>query len=266
MPARLTRCLRHFWGVLVVAALAAGGMLLGVAAAVAAEPAEAVSPSELETVDLFAGLEAGRIEAKLIPRDSTEVNLLVTNKTDRPIAVVLPATFAGVPVLGQFFDPQFGQRQQQPQPLGIANNQPWPFNAPANFRRNLAPLWNIAPEQVGRITLPAVCLEHGLPNPRPKFAYEVKPLDEATEKEGVEEVLGMLGRGEVGRRAAQLAVWHLNNDMSWGQLAGLRRKASIGSLPLFGRSELDAARKAAERAVEQARQPRGPAAEHSAAR
>lgn len=215
----------------------------------AARPAAAaVSPSEVEQVGLFEAAASGRVEVKVVAKDSTEVCLMVTNKTDRPLGVVLPAAFAAVPALAQFAWPGQNQpaAQQAPQPLAVANRQAWPPGALANVPPNPGPLWNIAPEKVGRVVLPAVCLEYGRPNPRAKFAYEVRPLEEVTARPGVARLVEMLGRGEIGQRAAQLAAWHLNNDMSWARLAGLRQRASIGTLPLFARADLDAARRAVE--------------------
>ena len=228
--------------------------------AAAADSESVVSPSEVAVVDLFAGIESGRIEARLIARDSTRCNLLVTNKTDQPISVALPASFAGVPVLAQFFDPQAQQQQQRPQALGLSrpprqNNQ-WP---------DFGPMFNIAPEKVARVELAAVCLEYGKPDPQPKHAYELKPLHEVTQTEGIAEICEMLGRGEITQRAAQLAAWHLNNDMSWARLTGMRRRASIGTVAVFGRTDLQAARKAAEQAVALAQERHSPSLNQSAA-
>ena len=54
-----------------------------------------------ESVDMFAAIEKGDIEVKLIPKDSTECRVTIKNKTKKPLNVKLPEAFAGVPVLGQ---------------------------------------------------------------------------------------------------------------------------------------------------------------------
>ena len=46
-------------------------------------------------------MEKGQIAVKLIPKDSTQCRVLIENKTDKPLTVKLPETFAGVPVLAQ---------------------------------------------------------------------------------------------------------------------------------------------------------------------
>ena len=68
---------------------------VGLAIAVAALPAVLVaadrtrdrrdSATPSETVEMFAGMEKGDIEVQLIPKDSTQCNVLIKNKTDKPL-------------------------------------------------------------------------------------------------------------------------------------------------------------------------------------
>jgi len=53
------------------------------------------------SVDLFDGMDRGDVEVVFIPLGAEKANLLVTNKTDKPLFVRLPDAFAGVPVLAQ---------------------------------------------------------------------------------------------------------------------------------------------------------------------
>lgn len=230
-----------------------------------------------ETVELFAGIEQGKLEVKLIPRDSTQCRVLIANKTDKPLNVSLPGAFAGVPVLAQR-QLQPGNLQQgtpgatsnAPQQLGIGNqfgnnqrigNQGNPlFNmgGPGNNRMpqrgrmqpNFAP-FNVAPENVAQLRLASVCLEYGKPNPRPKMSYTIQPIQSATEKPEVEALCQMLGRGQVSQRAAQAAAWHLANAMSWDRLRRLRREFAMGRItePFFTSRELAEGKKAAEAAI-----------------
>jgi len=123
------------------------------------------------------------------------------------------------------------------------------------------PLFNIAPERVGKVKLPAVCLDHGKPDPTPqsKYKYEVKPLESVTDKEGVAEVCVMLSHGEVTQQIAQLAAWHLNNDLSWEKLAKVRQRGGLfGPTPTYSKAELQAAKKTAEKAVKLAQERKQP--------
>ena len=60
----------------------------------------------------------------------------------------------------------------------------------------------------------------------------------------------MLGRGQINQRTAQLAAWHLNNDLSWKKLAGMQEKAALGTVARYTDKELQAAKKGAESAAE----------------
>ena len=229
-----------------------------------------------ELVDVFSGIETGQIEVQLIARDSARANLLVKNRTEQPLSVVLPQAFAGVPVAAQFqgpgFDPLNGQANDRrvPQNLGLVpNRNNWPPGGPMNlpgpnFRnrnfpgQNMPPgFWfNVAPEKVGKLKLAGVCLEYGKPDPRPKFKYQIEPIQSATDKPEVAELCAMLGRGEIGQRAAQLAAWHLNNEVSWQKLESRRTKLAVGTRPTYTRRELEAGKQAAQRATKLAKQRR----------
>jgi hypothetical protein len=223
-----------------------------------------------ETVELFAGMADGKLEAKVVAKDATECRLMVTNKSNQPLNISLPEALAAAPVLAQFNFPgnrnqgqmpfnqnqnqmPFGQNQgnnpgqagQLPQILGLAMPPSSRQNAP------IGAMFNVAPEKVLSVKLSAVCLEHGKPEPKPQVAYEIKPLEEVTKNPGVRELCGMLARGEVSREAAQAAAWHLNNDMSWDALKKERIKIVFAgtSEPTFTKCQLDEGRKAAEKAL-----------------
>jgi hypothetical protein len=52
----------------------------------------------------------------------------------------------------------------------------------------------------------------------------------------------MFGNGQINQRAAQAAAWHLNNGMTWQQLAAKRRSHLNGtSQPYFSPEEIQAA-------------------------
>jgi hypothetical protein len=101
---------------------------------------------------------------------------------------------------------------------------------------------NVAPEKVGRYNVATVCLEHGKTEPRESMHYQIKPLDAVTTKLGVQQLCQMLGSGQLDQRAAQAAAWHLNNGMTWQQLATKQiRHANGTSEPYFSQGELQLA-------------------------
>ena len=236
---------------------------------------ERIDPDS-ETVELFAGIQQGQLEAKLIVAKSSKCRVMIKNLTDRPLNVQLPGAFAGVPVLAQqgIFGDDFGNMNQNnapqqvggafPQNNGMNNNNNnmnnnffnipnIPNNAGGNNRRQnpgFGPLFNIAPEQVGKFKLECVCLEHGKPSPGPRIPYEIKPIESVTQKAEVAVVCAMLGRGQISQKTAQAAAWHFNNGLTWKQLHTKQKSFAMGRIqePYFTGRELAAAKKAAERA------------------
>ena len=57
--------------------------------------------SVVEATDLLAAETQGLVAVKYIPNDSRSAQIVITNRTQRPVTLRLPAAFAGVPVLAQ---------------------------------------------------------------------------------------------------------------------------------------------------------------------
>ena len=214
-----------------------------------------------ETVEMFAAIEAEQIEVKLIPKDSTECRVMIRNKTEQPLNVKLPAAFAGVPVLAQFGGGRggggrggggFGGGGGQ----GIGGG----FGGGGGGRGGGGfggggGQFNVAPEKVGQFKVTTVCLEHGKKEPRPAMKYEIQPIESFTDKPAVHQLCRLLGLGKVEQRAAQVAAWHLNSEMSLQELAAKRLRFANGtSRPYFAPGELHAGATAAAVSVRLAEQ------------
>jgi hypothetical protein len=192
--------------------------------------------AKAKCVHLHEAIENKLLWAKYVPRDDTGGRIILRNLTGLPLSVQLPEALAVVPVLAQF-----GPQPDAPQ-VGGAANEP-------------QAIFNIAPEQVRRIDVPAVCLEHGKPNPRPTVHYEIRPLSSVTDKPEVRELLKMLGKaGPKKQKQFQAAVWHVTDDRSWKQLAAERIKRLGGRSPevRFSRRDLAAAKKLLAKAKKRA--------------
>jgi len=218
-----------------------------------------------KTVEMFEAIKGGQIGVKLIAKDSTECRVLIENKTKQPLNVKLPEAFAGVPVLAQAVAPGLGGGNIG----GGRANRSWGGGGqgfgggfggmgmggmggmgmgggmwnvpPEKVGQNAAAMFNVPPEKVGKFKVTTVCLEHGKPEPRPAMKYEIKPIEQFTDKKEVHELCRMLGSGRLNQRAAQVAAWHLNNNMSWQELAAKRLRFANGtSRPYFAPQELRA--------------------------
>jgi len=174
-----------------------------------------------EEVEMFAGVKAGQIEVKYIPKNDREGNLLITNKTNKPLNVKLPEAFAARPVLAQFggqqgggFGAGGGGGGGQGQVGGGLGGGGGGFGGQGG-----GGFMNIAPEKVGKAKAICVCAEHGKPDPTPHMAYEIMPVEQYTSDPELQEFAKLFGSGQLDQRAAQATAWHIANDMSWEELA-----------------------------------------------
>ena len=224
----------------------------------AAEKAQGDQPQTV--VDLFAGIQKGQIEAKLVAKDFTQCRLMVTNKTDAPISVRLPDVFAGVPVLAQLGmnapglnnnQPNSNNRNQKaPQSLGLTSPLGNMLNGINGNNPGGQHAFNIPPEKVEKIKLKAVCLDHGKPAPTHTTSFELKAFESVVQQPEVYEICRMMGQETVSQRVAQAAVWHLVNNLSWKDMALSGLKALFGpDAGHFTAAEIQAAQRVLKQAT-----------------
>ena len=236
--------------------------------------AERVSRSETplepaRQVEFFAAIEAGELEVTFIPADATVANVLIKNKTDRPLSIKLPETFAGVPVLAQFGGMggmggmggggMGGMGQGMGGGMGgMGGMGGGGMGGMGGMGGGGGGFFSVPPAKTSKIKVPCVCLEHGKPDPTPRMSYRIIPLEKFNANPQVAEICRMLGRGEVPQNAAQAATWRLTDGLSWQELANKNRVElrSVGyaerffrpqELMLAVRIQEEAARRARER-------------------
>jgi hypothetical protein len=223
----------------------------------AAEAKTAIRPDTVqqEVVNLFAAMEDGLVDAKFVARSSSKGRLVLKNRTSAPLNVQLPEAFVGVPVLAQGFGGGGGgfgggggggggQQSVGGGGGGMGGGGMGGGGMGGGGQ------FNIAPEKVGRIDLPLLCLDHGLRDPSASTPYEIRPIEQHVDRPAVIEVVKAFARGELPRSAAQAAVWHLNNDVSWQQLAAKLTGTARNLVrnPYFSPQEIRAAMAIANRA------------------
>ena len=209
--------------------------------------------------EFFAAMDAGKIDVKFIPRDATQANVLVKNLTDKPLNIQLPAAFAGVPVLGQGFGGGMGGGGMggggmggggmggggggQGMGGGMGGGGMGGGGMGGGGMGGGGGFMRIPPERMKKITATTVCLEHGKPDPNPKMAYKIVPLEQFTKNPEVRVVCEALGNKLITQNTAQAAAWHLMDKMSWQELAQKNRVESkyTGNIPWFNRLELQTA-------------------------
>lgn len=203
-----------------------------------------------QPIDLFAAREAKLVEVKFIAKNDREARLIVTNKTDKPVKIQMPEAWVGVPILAQNFGGGGGGFGGGGGGFGGGGggNQSLGGGGMGGMGGGMGGMggggaFSVPPDKSAKVDLNCLCLEHGKPIPSSSNKYEIQPVDVKVDRPEVVELLKAYGRGELDASAAQAAVWHLNNDLSWQELAtkltGTRRNTIRH--PYFSRPQLQAA-------------------------
>ena len=242
-------------------------LLVGVATSEAAtkRPAKAKA-STAEKVDMFAAMESGDIEVRVIAKDSTTGNVLIKNKSNKPLRIALPEAFVGVPVAAQFggmgmggmggggmggmgggMGGMGGGMGGMGGMQGMGGGMGGMGGGMGGMGGGMGGMgggmggggmgggggfFDVEPEKVGKLKLNIMCLDHGKKDPTPRIAYELRPVDANVSDPKVAELIKMLGRGEIDQRGAQAAIWNMKNGLSWQELA-----VKVGAKHLNGTTE-----------------------------
>jgi hypothetical protein len=199
--------------------------------ALGASPSKKAAAPPADAVDLFAAMESGDIEVKVIPKDSKGGNITVKNNTDKPLTIKMPAAFAGVPVLAQLCPGGgFGGC-----PGGVGGgggggggNQGFGGGGMMGGMGGggmmggmggMGGMFNVAPEKVAKIKFGAVCLDHGKEDPSPHVEYKLVPIDSYAKDPAITEVIKLMVRGKLDQHSAQAAAWHLQNGLTWEEMS-----------------------------------------------
>ncbi|MDR1962946.1 MAG: hypothetical protein LBQ50_04130 [Planctomycetaceae bacterium] len=215
---------------------------------VAAQPdAQSKVPTE---IGFFDAVKQNLIEAKITTKNSMEGRVTVKNKSGAPLRVNLPETFAAVP-LGQFDDfgmgggGEGGGRSGRSGRSGGGGGGGGAQTTGGGFGGMSGGGgmggWSIPPEKIIRQDVQMVCLEYGKREPARHMNYELRPLDSVTNKPEVHALCHLVGNGAVNQDAAQAAVWHYNNGLSWEELANKQHKPRVDSfneVPYFSREQM----------------------------
>jgi hypothetical protein len=218
--------------------------------ALSAEPSKGHKPvitaaktdESLEHVDVFAGIEQGILDVKLIPQDALGGNILIENKGAKPLNVDFPPAFIGKQVLKQVPGQQpnngnglsglanatgqsGGGSQIQGGGLGQGNGSNGApggnpgFGAPGNRNGNGNGFFSVPTDRIVRVAYRSVCLEHGKPDPSPRMTYRLGKVEDFSDDPVLGEILKIVANGEHDPQAGQAAAWHVANKMSWKKLS-----------------------------------------------
>ncbi|MEI8382348.1 MAG: hypothetical protein WCJ09_19610 [Planctomycetota bacterium] len=234
---------------------------------------------EAPVVDLFEGKEQGQFDVRLVAMNAHEGRIFITNKTDKPLSVSVPAGLVGVQVHPQILNQQPGgvgnffgngqqnqqQGQQQNQSVG-GNAGPMNGNATGfpnqNGIQNGFPngqnqgnglnFFSIPPEKTVQLAFHSVCLNYGRREPNAALKYELVKADSLTTDPVLLQLLEDYSP-RTNREAQQAAAWHVANGLSWDKIAQLKDEKVPGDpRPLFTAQQIQAGRTLAEQAQKKA--------------
>ncbi len=229
--------------------------------------ASAPAASPAQSAELFAAEAEGLVAVRYIPNDSRSAQVIITNKTSKPLSLRLPAAFAGVPVLAQM-----GMGGGAAAGFGAGGIGAGPqatggglggqgMNGMGGGGAGAAGggAFSIPPQKARVLRVTTVCLEHGKPEPSSRHPYKLAAVESFSTDPKLAAVLESLGRGELSQKVAQAAAWSISNGMSWEQLAAekIDHAGGVPDEPYFTPAELMAAQRVVAIATQQAaaRQP-----------
>ena len=224
---------------ILITAVLAAGLIANTGLAKGPNKNETKSP-EPEAVDIFDAMDQDLVEVKFIAKDSTKGRLILTNKTQEEVNILVPEAFAGVPVARQQFGGGGGgggQGGQQSVGGGGGGGRGGGGGGRGGGR------FNIAPEKITRVDVPLLCLDHGLRDPSSNKPYEIRPIEDVVDSPALIEIIKAYSNGQLPYGASQAATWHINSKVSWidlaSKLTGTVRQ--IVREPYFSSNEIQAA-------------------------
>ena len=214
-----------------------------------------------ESIDLFEGMENGKLEVRFLPKDATLATIVINNKTDKPLDIRLPDAFGGVPVLAQGMGMGgmggmgmggmggmgggmggmggmgggmggMGGGQGMGGGMGGMGGGMGGLGGMGGMGgggmggMGMGGMMRVEADKAAKLKVPTVCLEHGKKDPNPRMKYKLVRLDEVNPDPRVRELCKLLGTGKLPQNTAQAAAWHIANGLTWEQLAHKDRVVS----------------------------------------
>ncbi len=207
--------------------------------------AKVLGSDDVTPVDLFDAIDQGLVDVKFVARSSSKGRLVMTNKTKEPVSVLVPEAFAGVPVLHQFGGGGGGGQGGGGGGGQCVGGGGGGGRGGGGGGRGGGGggAFSIAPEKIGRLDVPLLCLDHGLRDPSSSKPYEIRPIEDVVSSPALIAIVKAYANGELPAGASQAATWHLNSQVSWSDLAskltGTTR--SMVRNPYFSRTEMQTA-------------------------
>ena len=202
-----------------------------------------------ESMDLFDAMQQGVVDARFVARNSQKGRIIMENKTGNPLLIEIPDAFIGVPMAqmggmgGGMGGGGMGGGQQSVGGGGGGGGRGGGRGGGGGGRGRGGGGFNIPPERIVRVDVPLLCLDHGLKEPSSSKPYAIRPIENFIKDPALIEIVAAYAGGDLPPGAAQAAVWNVNSEVSWDELATklTGTKRNINRAPYFSRDEIQGA-------------------------
>jgi hypothetical protein len=212
-----------------------------------------------ERVELFSGMDDGRLETKLVANDSKGGFVFITNNTDQTLTVDLPKSFVAVQVLkqlgggmgmGGMGNGGMGGMGGMGGGMGGMGGGGMGGGGMQNMGGGMGGggmggmggggmggmggggmggmggggmggggFFSIPAERTLKVPFTSACLNHGKAEPNPSAQYRIVRVSDYTKDPVLAELITMVGTGRVDQQSAQAAIWTRTDNMTWEQLS-----------------------------------------------
>lgn len=188
----------------------------------AAAPEPSAPPAAVDTrdVDLLAAMKQGEIDVVARGQGQDKVHLTVKNTSAKRLNVVLPAGLVASSAAAQ------GGRGGGLQSMGLGSfsNRPGGFGqlrtAGSGGLHSVgvsgglaAPALTVPAGETMEVTVPAVCLNYGLPSPTPRDTFTLQDVSDYSNDPRVRKSLRSLCLMGTSQGVAQAVMWRVCNDL-----------------------------------------------------
>ena len=157
--------------------------------------------------------------------EADHVRLAVRNNSNRRLNVVIPPGLIASAGTGQAF---------QSMGLGLPTSNPGRFGSVSRVTTDTAGFRSLPvdsafgimldPGQDTRFDLPSVCLNFGVPTPKPSNQFRLVSVEEYTNDPRARKALKSLATLGTSQGVAQAVVWHVFNGMTAGEMSRSARQ------------------------------------------
>lgn len=188
-------------------------------------------------MEFFDAIDEGKIKVEFLPKNATKATVVIHNKTDAPVQIRLPDTFAAVPheALAQMGGMGGGMGGMGgggmgggggAQGMGGGMGGGGMGGGMGGMGGGMGGMMNIEPDNPRKIQTQTVCLEFGKKDPNPRIKYEIIRLEKLNKDPEVAKICSALGNNELPQTVAQAAAWHVANGLTWDRLETLPKVVS----------------------------------------